>query len=874
MAATPLMKQYEEVKTQYKDCLLLYRMGDFYELFHDDAIVASKVLGLTLTSRNAANQDRTPLAGFPYHAIEKHMPKLVNAGYKVAICEQVEDPATAKGIVKRDVIEVITKGTAINDNCLDAKSNNFLAALFVSDDICGLAYLDLSTGQFACAEGTPGQTTDELYRLGVTEVLVEDEVELPEALHTLLEQEKILITRLHRGYFNYGESLRNLARQFHIHSLEAFGLEQFNPGISAAGAVLGYVKEHKKTELNHIIRLNPYFFENQMMLDSTTIRNLELIRPMHQDDESGTLFHLLDKTDTAMGGRALKYWITHPLVDIGGIENRQRAIEELVGNPVLLGTIKSQLREINDIERIVSKVGAKRANARDLLGLGRSLLKAHGVSTHLKELVSPEFKRASDTLAKYGGEGEELMDQFVDNPPLTIREGKMLNPNKHPELEAILEDAKKGKEWISNLEQTVKNETGIPTLKVGFNKVFGYYLEVTKQHSDKVPDTFIRKQTLVNGERFITPEMKEWEAKILNAEGKANSVEYEIFCQLREELSKQSAELLDLARLIGDVDVLCSLASVARQRRYCKPNLSDDGAIKIQGGRHPVVESITEAGQYIANDLSLNSETRQILLMTGPNMSGKSTYLRQAGLIVLMAQMGSFVPAEAAEIGVVDRIFTRVGASDRLARGQSTFMVEMLETASILNNATPKSLILLDEIGRGTSTFDGLSLAWAIVEALHESEDIAARTLFATHYHELTELPSKFQRIVNIQVAVKEVGREVIFLHKVLEGPCDSSYGIQVAGMAGIPKPVIDRAWEVLEQLEKDKDLPSPLKTYRKKMRSQTPTIQGDLFSAAPPPDPKFKSLFDDIMRIRLEQKTPLELMNKVYALQEKYREG
>jgi DNA mismatch repair protein MutS len=872
MVNTPLMEQYGKVKEQYKDCILLYRMGDFYELFNEDAVTASRVLGLTLTSRNQSNKDNTPLAGFPYHAIERYMPKLVNAGYKVAICEQTEDPALAKGIVKRDVIEVVTRGTTINENCLDAKSNNYLTALFPDREIFGLACLDLSTGLFIAMEGSERETIDELYRLNVQEVLFPQNLELPSSLAELKFQDQILITELDLSYFNLKESVRNLTEQFRVPTLDVFGCGHMQCGLCAAGATLSYVKEYKKTELEHLIKLVPRQFKQQMNLDVATIRNLELVRPLHAEDETGTLFHLLDKTVTAMGGRNLKYWITHPLIDIDKIRLRQEAVEELLENPGVLHNIRKHLREINDIERIVAKIGSRRANARDLLGLGRSLVQAAGVGRQLKEMVSPLFSKSREKLFPLLETGQQLVEQFVERPPFTVREGNMLNPSRHPELNEILEEARNGKEWLNNLESRIKEDTGIPTLKVGYNKVFGYYIEVTRQHADKVPEDFIRKQTLVNGERFITPEMKEWESQILNAESRAHTVEYELFCKIRDDAGKKAGILLEAGQVLASVDILCSLAKVSRERGYCKPEIFDNDQIRIIQGRHPVVESIAEEGEYIANDVLLNSRERQILLLTGPNMAGKSTYLRQTALITLMAQMGSFVSAREAHIGIVDRIFTRVGASDRLSRGQSTFMVEMIETANILYNTSPKSLILLDEIGRGTSTFDGLSLAWAIVEALHETPEIAARTLFATHYHELTELPKKLKRVVNIQVAVKEVDKKVIFLRKILEGCCDSSYGIQVAGMAGIPDSIIERAWEVLETLEKGKIIPNPGKSGRPVRLRKADIIQGDLFTpAGESANPNHKKLHDEIMHLNVNNMTPMEVLNKIYELQQKY---
>ncbi len=874
--STPLMEQYLEIKSRHQDCILLYRMGDFYELFHDDAVVASKVLGLTLTARNSGSEKKTPLAGFPYHSIEKHLPKLIRAGHKVAICEQIEDPAQAKGIVKRDVIEIITKGTAINENYLDEKTNNYLASIFPRREKFGLSYLDLSTGQFVVMEGGESDVIEELQRLNVEEVLFPSHCEVPPLLEEIQSQEKMVLTRLDKSFFHFENNVEVLLKHFKVHSLEVFDCESYTCGLQAAGANLRYVQYNKKMELLHLIRLDTKRFNEQMILDSASIRNLEIIKPLHADDETGTLFHLMDKTVTSMGGRLFKYWLTHPLVQIEKIKERQQAIGELIKNQEILAELQGELKEINDLERIVAKIGSRRANARDLLGMGRSLDKASRINSILKKLSASLFSEAEKSLAPLGSMGADLMDQFTENPPLTIREGKMLNPNKHPQLKEILDDAMKGKDWINNLEKNLKKETDISSAKIGFNKIFGYYIEITKLHSHKVPEHFIRKQTLVNAERYITPEMKEWEGKILNAEGKAHSMEYELFTNLRHDLAQKTPLLLEVSRLLATVDILCSLAQVSIDLNFTLPRLSEDEKIHILNGRHPVVESITEEGQYIANDAHLETKKRQILLITGPNMAGKSTYLRQIGLITLLAQVGSYVPAEEAHIGIVDRIFTRVGASDRLARGQSTFMVEMIETATILNNASPKSLILLDEIGRGTSTFDGLSLAWAIVEDLHENSKIAARTLFATHYHELTELPKKLKRVVNVQVAVKEVDHKVIFLRKILEGHCDSSYGIQVAAMAGIPQPIIDRAWEVLRTLEKEKATPQHKIGYKPRSthKDNIPKEQQNLFSMAPTPpaNPNHQLLHDALLRLDLNNLSPMQAFDQLHKLQMEFK--
>jgi DNA mismatch repair protein MutS len=841
-----MMKQYLEIKSKHPDSLLLYRMGDFYELFNDDAVLAAKILGLTLTSRNHGGADKTPLAGFPHHAIERYMPKLIAAGIKVAVCEQVEDPAEAKGVVRREVTELVTRGTAINENYLDAKTNNYLAALYPASLVrgpdarpsgagpslslgpaaaepsapgvaeaapaygtgpraeprYGLAYLDLSTGRFVVMEGDLEQVANEIYRLGAQEVLFPEAAELPGPLAELREQDQVLVTSLPKGFFNLQEGAAALARQFKVHSLEAFDCGHMHLALRAAAAALAYVKDNKKSDLDHLVRLTPARFDSHMTLDAATIRNLELIRPMHGDDEQGTLFHLLDRTVTAMGGRAFKFWLTHPLLDPAAIRERQDAVQELLDRPEVLEELRAHLQSINDMERIVARCGAARAHARDLQGLGFSMVEAGAVGRCLESLDAAIFVRERGKLAAMRARGEDLLGRLTERPPLTVREGGMIRAGAYPELDALIHGIRDGREWLNGLQAREREATGINSLKVGYNKVFGYYIEVTKSQEDKVPAHYLRKQSLVGAERYITPEMKEWENRILGAEGEINSLEYKIFCGIRDGVNKDAGEILEAARVLGAVDVLCCLAKAARDLRFTRPVIAEDAALRIVGGRHPVVESITEEGAYIANDVHLDARERQILLITGPNMAGKSTYLRQVGLIALLAQIGSFVPADEAHIGLVDRIFTRVGATDRLAKGQSTFMVEMIETANILNHATPRSLVLLDEIGRGTSTYDGLSLAWAIVEALHQDARIAARTLFATHYHELTQLAGALPRLRNVQVTVKEAEGRVIFLRKVIEGGCDSSYGIHVAKMAGVPDAVIGRAWEILAELE------------------------------------------------------------------------
>ncbi|HEX2613549.1 MAG TPA: DNA mismatch repair protein MutS [Fibrobacteria bacterium] len=892
MSLTPMMKQYQEIKAGNPDTLLLYRMGDFYETFGEDAVTASKLLGITLTARNHGGKDATPLAGFPYHALERYMPKLIASGLRVAVCEQVEDPATAKGVVKREVTEIVTRGTALSENYLDAKSNNYLAAVWpgsangsngsaAGEEIYGLSWLDLSTGEFRVAEGSSDAITGEIYRLNAQEILYPEALDVPSALREYRERERVPLTTLPKGYFHLDEGIAALQRQFKVASLEAFDCSHLPRALRAAAAALAYAKDSKKSELSHLTGLSASRLEGHMTLDAATVRNLEILKPLHGEDEHGTLFHLLDRTVTAMGGRALKQWLTHPLLEKAAIEARLDAVQELVGKPEALRALRAHLQGINDLERIVAKCGAGRVHARDLLGLGNSLIEAGKAGDLLAGLKSPLFAQQRGPLAGLSDKGARLAAHFTERPPLTVREGGMIREGAFPELDALNAGIHDGREWLNGLQQREKDATGIPSLKVGYNKVFGYYIEVTKLHEEKVPAHYMRKQSLTGAERYITPEMKDWENRILSAESGINALEYKLFCGLRDEVAQEAPALLAAARALAAIDVLQALAAAAVDLRFTRPEIAEDTGLRILGGRHPVVESLAEAGTYIANDVELDARDRQVVLVTGPNMAGKSTYLRQTGLIALLAQAGSFVPADFARVGLVDRIFTRVGASDRLARGQSTFMVEMIETASILRHATPRSLVLLDEIGRGTSTYDGLSLAWAITEALHENPAIAARTLFATHYHELTRLADRLPRLRNAQVTVREEGGkdggEVIFLRKVVDGACDSSYGIQVARMAGVPDPVIRRANEILEELEEKGTvgvgIPKKRGAGNGEPRGKRFAPQVDLFSAQNPEkvlveNPIHRAAYDALMGLDVNGMTPMEALVKLSEIQ------
>lgn len=866
--STPMMIQYNEIKSRYSDCILFYRMGDFYELFGDDAIVSSKVLGITLTRRNNGKSGQTPLCGFPHHSAERYVPKMVNAGYKVAICEQIEDPKEAKGIVKRDVIEVITAGTTLNESTLDASTNTYLCAILpnstLSEEHCALAILDISTGEFQVTEGDFAQIESELYRLSPREVLVPAmENDLLEFVETISQQEKLCITPLIDIWYESEGAHSSLLKQFKTDSLDAYGLEGRELCIRASGAVLQYALDQKKTNLDHLDRIQWRSLGDSMNLDPQTLRNLELIKPLNADDPKSTLVHVLDHTVTAMGARKLKRWISHPLLSVNQIHQRHDAIDELLSNPIFVDDIKVELREIMDIERLIGRLGSGRANARDLIALGKSLAQSSRVAILIKNSKNDFFKSLQLNEQRLSELGQNLLSYFTDEPPITLREGKLIRENASKELDELNLGIKDARIWLSGLEAREKERTGIPTLKIGFNKVFGYYLEVTSQHHEKVPAEYIRKQTLANAERFISPEMKEYETQILNAEGEINTLEYKLFSAKRDEAAQWCSELRNVADQIAKLDSILSLSIAAARENYTRPSMEDSANLEIFGGFHPVIKASNPEMQFITNDVQMNPISQQIMLITGPNMAGKSTYLRQTGLIVLMAQIGSFVPASSARIGIVDRIFTRVGASDRLARGQSTFMVEMVETANILHNASDKSLILLDEIGRGTSTFDGLALAWAIIEDLHNDPKRAGKTLFATHYHELTVLDNQLERLANFHITVKEYQGKLVFLRKIIEGACDSSYGIQVAEMAGLPKEVIFRAKRILHRLESGQKEVSVIEEIK-------PETQQDLFSGPSLTEDEIMAI-DEIKRKDFNTLSPMDALSFLADLKSQY---
>jgi DNA mismatch repair protein MutS len=835
--ATPLLRQYNRIKAEYPAYILMFRLGDFYEMFNEDAKIASQVLNIALTRKSVGENRTVPLAGVPYHSVDGYLAKLIKAGYKVAICEQVEDPKKARGIVKREVIRVVTPGTVVEESILEEKSNNFLLALYQSKKRWGMAAVDISTGDFGITEFSGERAEDELFseicRIHPTELLVPEKFEMI-AFQYIDPSLRVTLTKLSDDYFHHASSRALLLEQLNVQGLEGFGAEQYEPGIAAAGAIIRYLRETQKTVVGHINSLKVYSTSDFMILDHTTQRSLELVRNLHSGGTDGTLLNILDYTLTAMGGRLLRQWIVRPLKNKKEIEERLDAIEEMYLNSSRHRALVEQLKGIYDLERIISRVGCRTANARDLQSLKQSLERIPALLALLQECVSPLFTRLLEEIDPLPQLREHLAQALVDNPPLSLREGGLIRDHYDPALDELRAITRDSKGWINRLRKTEVERTGIHNLKIGFNKVFGYYIEITKanlRNLPELPPEYIRKQTLVNAERFITPALKEKEDVILNAEEKINEREYQLFEALREEVAQHTRQIQQLGRIVAILDCIHSLTQAAITGHYSKPEINEADEIRIAEGRHPVLEAVQLDQGFVPNDARLDNRNNQILLITGPNMAGKSTYIRQVALITLMAHMGSFVPAKAASICLVDRIFTRVGAMDYLVKGQSTFLVEMNETANILNNATSKSLVILDEIGRGTSTYDGLSIAWAVIEHLHETEGCMPKTLFATHYHELTDLESVLPRVRNYNVAVLEEQERIAFLYRIVPGGTDRSYGIYAATLAGIPFEAIRRAREILTSLEQGKAI--TVKTGRQAKSGtgpKEPVVQLSLF--------------------------------------------
>ncbi len=875
---TPMMKQYMQTKEEYKDCILFYRLGDFYEMFFDDALTASKELEITLTGKNCGLEERAPMCGIPYHAVDSYLNRLVSKGYKVAICEQVEDPKTAKGIVKREVIRVVTPGTNLDTQGLDETKNNYIMCIVYMADRYGLSVADVTTGEYLVTElDSQTKLMDELYKFMPSEIVCNEAFYMSGLdLDDLKNRLHMAIYSLEAWYFDDALCRETLQEHFKVASLEGIGLSDYECGMIASGALLKYLEETQKNSLSHMSRLTRYATGNYMVLDSATRRNLELVETLREKQKRGSLLWVLDKTKTAMGARTLRKYVEQPLIDKESIVKRLDAVAELKDNAICREEIREYLNPVYDLERLVGKITYQSANPRDLIAFQSSLSMLPSVKCILKDMESDLLKEIYEELDPL----EELCDlvgrAIQEEPPLAMKEGGIIKDGYNEEVDRLRKAKSEGKNWLADLETREREKTGIKNLRIRYNKVFGYYLEVTNSFKDLVPDYYTRKQTLANAERYIIPELKELEDTILGAEDKLCALEYELYCEVRNTIAAELTRIQRTAKAVAKLDVIASLALVAERNNYVRPKINEKGVIDIRDGRHPVVEKMIPNDMFIANDTYLDDKKQRISIITGPNMAGKSTYMRQAALIVLMAQLGSFVPASSANIGLVDRIFTRVGASDDLASGQSTFMVEMNEVANILRNATSKSLLILDEIGRGTSTFDGLSIAWAVVEYISNSKLLGAKTLFATHYHELTELEGKISNVNNYCIAVKEKGDDIVFLRKIVKGGADKSYGIQVAKLAGVPDPVINRAKEIVEELVtaditgKVKDIAvqgSETKKKTQKKLDEVDLTQFSLFDTV-----KDDDVLNELKELDISHMTPMDAMNKLYQLQNKLR--
>tara|TARA_R100000365_G_C2748446_1_gene79944 strand:- start:1039 stop:3642 length:2604 start_codon:yes stop_codon:yes gene_type:complete len=853
---TPLMKQYNAIKAKHPGALLLFRVGDFYETFGEDAIIASKVLDIVLTKRANGAASHIELAGFPHHSLDNYLPKLVRAGNRVAICDQLEDPKSVKGIVKRGVTELVTPGLSYNDQVLDTRKNNYLASIHFGKDKHGIAFLDVSTGEFMCAEGNSSYVEKLLQSFAPAEIIFSKAAK--KTAHDLIKNDYITF-HCEDWVYQFDYTYEKLKTHFETANLKGFGIEELEMGIVAAGAILFYLEETEHKEIQHISAISRIAEEKYVWLDKFTIRNLELVFPQH--DGGVPLIQILDHTVTPMGSRMMKKWMVLPLKEKAPIEERLNVVEFFHENAILIDEILAHLRHIGDLERLISKVVVGRANPREMNQIRRALKAILPVKTLLKEQQNPTLKRLADQIHPCEYILEKIEKELQEDAPMLVHQGGVIKDGVDAELDEYRNLANKGKDFLVQIQQREIQNTGISSLKIAFNKVFGYYLEVTHAHKDKVPQEWIRKQTLVNAERYITPELKEYEEKILNAEDRMIALEQKYFQELVTETAQFVTQIQQNARIVGTLDALLSFAQVALNNNYSRPKVSDTETLEIKDGRHPVIEKQLPAGEeYIPNDIYLDHDSQQIIIITGPNMAGKSALLRQTALIVLMAQMGSFVPASFARVGIIDKVFTRVGASDNLSKGESTFMVEMTETASILNNLSDRSLVLMDEIGRGTSTYDGISIDQAIVEYLHNHPTFKAKTLFATHYHELNQLTQDFPRIKNFNVAVKEVGNKVIFMRKLKEGGSEHSFGIHVAQMAGMPNPVVLRAAEIMSHLEKDKAM-----NQGKKSLSSVPknNYQLSMFEM----DPKFKEAKELLDQIDINSISPIEALLKLHEV-------
>ena len=876
---TPMMKQYMETKSQYQDCILFYRLGDFYEMFFDDALTASRELEITLTGKNCGQEERAPMCGVPYHAVESYLNKLVSKGYKVAICEQVEDPKTAKGIVKREVVRIVTPGTNLDTQALDESKNNYIMCIVYIADRYGVSVADITTGDYFVTEIEDGaKLMDEIYRFSPSEIICNEAFYMSGMdLEGMKDRLGITIYSLDAWYFDDAVCRQKLLDHFKVSSFAGLGLADYDCGVISAGALLQYLLETQKNNLSNLTHITPYTSGKYMMLDSSTRRNLELCETLREKQKRGSLLWVLDKTKTAMGARMLRKFVEQPLIDKKEIERRLDAVQELKEQAISREELREYLSPVYDLERLITKITYGTANPRDLTAFRTSLEMLPPIRYILQDMQCDLLKSIMDELDPLEDLCSLITNAIREEPPIAMKEGNIIRDGFNEEVDKLRRAKSDGKDWLAKLENDEREKTGIKNLRIKYNKVFGYYLEVTNSYKDLVPEYYTRKQTLANAERYITPELKELEDMILGAEDKLYALEYEIYTEVRNKTAAEVERIQQTAKAVAALDVFASLALVAERNNYVRPKINEKGVIDIKEGRHPVVERMIPNDMFIANDTYLDDKKHRISIITGPNMAGKSTYMRQTALIALMAQVGSFVPAKSANIGISDRIFTRVGASDDLASGQSTFMVEMTEVANILRNATSKSLLILDEIGRGTSTFDGLSIAWAVVEYISDSRLLGAKTLFATHYHELTELEGKIDNVNNYCIAVKEKGDDIVFLRKIVKGGADKSYGIQVAKLAGVPDLVINRAKEIVEELSEEdittrvseiatKDKVSKKKSKAKKY-DEVDIAQMSLFDTV-----KDDDVLEELKNLDVGNMTPIDALNTIYRLQNKLK--
>lgn len=874
---TPMMQQYMEVKEKHKDCILFYRLGDFYEMFFEDALTVTKELDITLTGKSCGLEERAPMCGVPYHSVDGYLNRLVQKGYKVAICEQVEDPKQTKGIVKREVVRIVTPGTNLNMQALDETRNNYIMCIVYIGDHFGIAIADVTTGDYFVTElDSERKLMDEIAKFSPTEIICNEALYVSGVdMEDLKNRLGITIYALDAWYFDDAMCGKCLKEHFKVSSLEGLGLADYTCGMISAGALLQYLYETQKNSLSHLSSISCYTTGKYMLLDSSSRRNLELCETLREKQKRGSLLWVLDKTKTAMGARMLRSYIEQPLIDKEEILKRLDAVSNLKENAISREEIREYLTPVYDLERLISKVAYGSANPRDMIAFQHSLAMLPHIKCILEEFDAPLLKELYDELDTLEELCQLISASITEEPPIAMKEGGIIKEGYHEQVDMLRNAKVEGKTWLAELEAEEREKTGIKNLKIKYNKVFGYYLEVTNSFKNLVPDYYTRKQTLANAERYIIPRLKELEDMILGAEDKLYALEYELYCEVRERVAQEIIRIQKTAKAIAQIDVLASLAYVAERNHYVRPNINEKGVIDIKNGRHPVVEKMIPNDMFIENDTYLDDKKNRVSIITGPNMAGKSTYMRQTALIVLMAQIGSFVPAESANIGVVDRIFTRVGASDDLASGQSTFMVEMTEVANILRNATNKSLLILDEIGRGTSTFDGLSIAWAVVEHISNKRILGAKTLFATHYHELTELEGKIDSVNNYCIAVKEKEDGIVFLRKIVKGGADKSYGIQVAKLAGVPDAVISRANEIVEELI-DADITTRIRNIsvqtsepqkKTKKYDEVDLAQMSLFDTV-----KDDDVLEELKQIDVSNLTPMDALNTIYRLQNKLK--